>query len=466
MSFKLSNLSNELSDYWSSLKPSTKRTVALTSAVGGVVLVVLVGVKATESVAPAARPIRQPKGELLTGRSDTSKLGMDALQAQLTAQARASSELANQVKTLQQQLEQQRNKTQELAIERSNAAAELPPLPLPARSNPRLNLPPPPLVAESSPSGDQPTARGSMTSPAVASEIEVVRPDASSAPQAPVKTDYVKVGQQAPGARNVNAENQIVLPAGTILSGVLLTGLDAATANNAKSQPLPALLRIKGEALLPNRYRMDLSDCNLIAGSAGDLSSERAYLRAESISCIKSDGTVLEASINGYATGEDGKAGVRGRLVRKDGELIAKSLMAGFASGVSQIMSPARVPQLTLNPGATAAMQRPDFGVVGQEAAYAGIHNATSQIASYYMDMARNTFPVLEIDAGRKIDFVITAPARLRGTPVGGTQLNPAVVQAAAEGVGNAASQVIRAATAQPDLRQQAVGAAMNALPR
>src|SRR3546814_3455429 len=99
--------------------------------------------------------------------------------------------------------------------------------------------------------------------------------------------------------------------------------------------PFPSLIRIKNEAILPNRFRADFRECFLIAGGWGDLSSERAYLRAERLSCVRNDGSVLESSLEAYATGEDGKAGIRGRLVSKQGQILERSLMAGFMQCVA-----------------------------------------------------------------------------------------------------------------------------------
>ena len=52
------------------------------------------------------------------------------------------------------------------------------------------------------------------------------------------------------------------------------------------------------------------------------------YLRGETISCVREDGGVIETRLDSYAVGEDGKAGIRGRLVSKQGQLVAKSMMA------------------------------------------------------------------------------------------------------------------------------------------
>lgn len=462
-------ITTQLRRLWSDRSPAQKRMLTIGGVVGGLMLITYAGVSMTDSGAPVKRQIRQPTYDLLTGRSDTSKLGLDNLQSQLTALSRRDGERDQQVKTLQAQLEQQRTRAQELES-RAAAKVDLPP-PLPDRSGGRLGPPLPPPPGAGLPGGPLPLPLNGGQEPGLttaaprgASEIEVVRPDSAGSAQA-AQREYAKVTGAGAGTRN--AEHVVLLPAGTILSGVLLTGLDAATANNAKSQPVPALLRLKGVAILPNRYTMDLADCNLIAGSAGDLSSERAYLRAESISCVKADGTILESALSGYATGEDGKAGVRGRLVSKTGSMIAKSLMAGFASGLAQTMQPAKVPQLSLNPGASAATQRPDLGTVGQEALYSGVSGATTQVASYYLDMARNVFPVLEVDAGRKIDFIITSPVRLRASPVTTGQVAGSTLQAAANGASSAAGQVIAAVTAPPvDSRQAAVASAQSFLPR
>lgn len=220
-----------------------------------------------------------------------------------------------------------------------------------------------------------------------------------------------------PQAFNNAGEQGIYLPSGSIISGVLITGMDAPTANQAKRDPFPALLRVKEETILPNRYRMDIRECFLVASGYGDLSSERAYLRAETLSCVRNDGGVIEVGMNAYSVGEDGKTGVRGRVVSKNGQLIARSLMAGFMSGVSEILKPQKVATTNLVSNASGetpsvfstinANQALEQGVLG------GVNSALTSIANYYLEMAKNMFPVIEIDAGRKVDFVAIRGARL-----------------------------------------------------
>jgi conjugal transfer pilus assembly protein TraB len=215
--------------------------------------------------------------------------------------------------------------------------------------------------------------------------------------------------------KNLNQENGLFMPAGSIISGVLITGMDAPTANQSKKDPFPVLLRIKDETLLPNRMKMDIKECFLIASGYGDMSSERAYIRAETVSCVKEDGGVIETGVNAYSVGEDGKNGVRGRLVSKTGSLVAKSLMAGFLGGVADVMKPQKVPTLAVNP---AGDNKQNYFNVDPEQVFAqgalgGVNSAMSKIADYYLEMAKQIFPIIEIDPGRKVDFIVIRGAKL-----------------------------------------------------
>ena len=210
-------------------------------------------------------------------------------------------------------------------------------------------------------------------------------------------------------------EMSVTIPAGSILSGVLVTGMDAPTGKQAQRDPFPSLLRIKSEAILPNRFRADFRECMLIAGGWGDLSSERAYMRAERISCMRNDGTVLEAPIEAYASGEDGKTGIRGRLVSKQGQLIARSLMAGLMEGAASAFDVRQVPSINITRGfemgggdTQSPVYEQAFDSNAMQAAGArGVGSAFERIADYYIEMAENIFPVIEVDAMREIDFIV-----------------------------------------------------------
>lgn len=59
------------------------------------------------------------------------------------------------------------------------------------------------------------------------------------------------------------------LPATSIITGVLITGLEAPTSLSSKAEPMPVTMRIKKDIIMPNNYTMDLRDCNLLGSAVG-----------------------------------------------------------------------------------------------------------------------------------------------------------------------------------------------------
>jgi conjugal transfer pilus assembly protein TraB len=209
------------------------------------------------------------------------------------------------------------------------------------------------------------------------------------------------------------ADEGIYIPAGAIVTGTLITGLDAPTGKQARQEPHPALLRIKHEAILPNRFRADVRECFALLGGYGDLSSERAYLRGETISCVRKDGKVVESSLESFTVGEDGKAGVRGRLVSKQGQMLNKALTAGVIEGFAEAFDRVPVPTLSLEGTEQQLYQQAFSQDAMQSGAVAGIGKALDRLAQFYIDQAEGMFPVIEIDAGREVEIVLIRGGKL-----------------------------------------------------
>ena len=217
--------------------------------------------------------------------------------------------------------------------------------------------------------------------------------------------------------RNAAREPEFYVPMGSILSGTLITGVDAPAAGSAaKKDPFPALFRVKHEGILPNSGLLDLRECFIVASAYGDLSSERVYMRAEGVSCQRSDGAIIEASIDAYASGSDGKAGIRGNVVEKTGQLIGRSLLSGFVGGLAKSFKPQQAQQVALNPkpGETVPFNYPSTDFVLGSGLMSGGAAAAERIATIYEDLARNIVPVIEIHAGIPVDFIMTRGATLR----------------------------------------------------
>jgi conjugal transfer pilus assembly protein TraB len=192
--------------------------------------------------------------------------------------------------------------------------------------------------------------------------------------------------------------------------GILLGGLDAPTGGQAQSNPHPVLIRLSDTSVLPNQYRADYKECFVVAAGYGDISSERAYMRTGLLSCVRNDGQALEVETEGNVYGEDGKYGLRGRLVSKQGQMLANALLAGVVSGIGQGFANANTTYSTSALGSIATTS-------GSQAYRAGIGSgvgrALDRLAQYYIKLAEQTFPVIEVDAGREVDVVFTRGVRI-----------------------------------------------------
>lgn len=229
-----------------------------------------------------------------------------------------------------------------------------------------------------------------------------------------VMSEAIEEEKNPSGKKKPAKDSEAYIPAGSILTGTILTGGEFPTNKGAFDNPTPILIRLSKEAILPNRYRSDVRECFLIAGGAGDLASERAKVRGETLSCVRHDGSVIETKLESYVAGEDGKAGIKGRLVSKQGQIIARSLVAGFAGGMSEAFDVDPVPVLaTSTTGETQYQDALSTNAV-QGAAVKGISQSLDRVAQFYLDMAEDVFPVVEINAGRQVDIIVISGTTLK----------------------------------------------------
>jgi conjugal transfer pilus assembly protein TraB len=186
---------------------------------------------------------------------------------------------------------------------------------------------------------------------------------------------------------------------------VLLGGLDAPTGGQSQRNPQPVLLRLVDHAVLPNAFRGQVKECFVVGAGYGDVSAERAYIRTESLSCVTRSGAAIDVPVKGYVAGEDGKAGMRGRLVSKQGQILANALLAGVASGIGTAFQQSATTVSVSPLGTTGTV---DPGKQLQAGLGTGVGKALDRLAQYYITLAEKVFPVIEIDAGRTVDVVLT----------------------------------------------------------
>lgn len=204
------------------------------------------------------------------------------------------------------------------------------------------------------------------------------------------------------------------LPTGSMIQGVLINGMDA-TAGRGKGNAVPALIRVKKDAVLPNRYIQAVKECFIIVSGVGNLATERAEMRGENISCIFKDGEIVDGPISAYVVGEDGKSGLRGRVVSKQGSVIARSMVAGVLGGLGKQLAPTSVPSLDISGGDETKYQTPNLGNASTIALASGVGSGLDRVANFYMDLAEQMVPVIEIDAGRQVTLILNNKFKAQG---------------------------------------------------
>ena len=212
-----------------------------------------------------------------------------------------------------------------------------------------------------------------------------------------------------------NKNTQNFLPAGAFAKAVLLSGLDAPTGGLAQTNPMPILMQLQDHGQLPNFFNSNIKSCHVIGAAYGDISAERAMIRLETLSCVleaedETDPKVIEVPIKGFVTGEDGKNGLRGKVVSKQGALIARAAMAGVFAGMgSSIVS--QYQQISTN--ALGSVQSLDPKKTSEAGLYTGAANALEKIANFYIARANETYPIIEVAAGRSGEIILTSGTRL-----------------------------------------------------
>ena len=201
----------------------------------------------------------------------------------------------------------------------------------------------------------------------------------------------------------LNVDNFI--PVGSFAKAVLLTGVDAPAAVSSADNPVPMLLRIVDDAVLPRGLRGKVDTCHITASAYGEISEERVRVRLDKISCTYKDGRVFVDNIDGYVAGEDGKNGIRGTVVWREGALLARSFAAGFLGGVSQGIGDAAGETSTSPLGTVQSYPGSDLF---QQGIGTGAGSALNKLSEYYVKRAEQYHPIIEVEAGRLVDIVLS----------------------------------------------------------
>ena len=422
-----------LSERWKSLRPTTRRVLTLGSvfALGG--LLFIIGM-------PDRKPRTLGKNPADAYEFHTPDLAAEVLTESLQAQIEVQrGQMAVMTRRLEQ-LEQERRRAP------ASAPQTQPPAPAPVDKTALMDeigkmLPSSPVVPSPEPLFIAPPT-GPVQKSSSRKELnkngEVPTQDQGQTvengpvPPAPrslgvlswtptASADGMTPSRGKPGPDETTGKKDkdgpgFYIPSGSFFEVQLLTGLDAPTGNKARSQPSPIAFRIQDLAWLPNEVRQNVRGCLLLAEGIGELSTERVNIRGLSVSCVDNEGkTAIDQKILGFVADSDGKAGLRGTVASKAGALLAQTMKAGFVQGLSEFFSfSARSVSITDSGSVLSVPDTEEYGKNLAGGAFSGMSKALEKVADYYMDLADEVFPVIQVGATRKATFVLTQGAELR----------------------------------------------------
>lgn len=239
-------------------------------------------------------------------------------------------------------------------------------------------------------------------------------PSANAAQEGPQLIGNISVLSQPPAEVNGNDPKKkgrsVYLPP-SFMEANLLTGFDASTSGSGKSNPEPLLLRIQTPAVLPNDIKANLKGCFVIAEAIGRLDKERADVRLVSLSCLSNEGkAVIDTPVKGFVTDSDSKIGLSGRVVSRMGAATARTIVAGFFGGLGDMLKSTATTQSVSALGTTTTV---DSSQVGKYALGGGLAEGSQSLRDFYLDLAKQATPVIEVGATKKITVVISEGKQL-----------------------------------------------------
>jgi len=196
----------------------------------------------------------------------------------------------------------------------------------------------------------------------------------------------------------------IYLPPG-FMKARLLTGVDALASRDATSNPEPIIARVQAPAVLPNEVKANLAGCFVIGNATGSLAKERVEVQLVTLSCVDfDDQSVVDQKVKGFFVDTDGKKGLSGRVVTRAGATLARAFIAGTLSGISQSVENTFGSTSTSALGTVRTLDASDAAKTGIAG---GLSKSSEKLTDFYLDLARQAGPVVEVGAAKDVVVVI-----------------------------------------------------------
>lgn len=197
------------------------------------------------------------------------------------------------------------------------------------------------------------------------------------------------------------------IPSGSFSDAIMIEGADANASVTGQQNTRPVTFRLLGNIQMPNNKEYSADGCFVVGEIWGDISSERGEVRTKSISCVLKNGKHIDMAFNGHVSYQ-GKGGIRGKPVMRNGKIIGYAGAAGLLSGFGEGIKSAATPAVGL--GATASIGASD---VFKQGIGGGADKAADTLSQYWIKRAEQYHPVIDIGAGNRVTVVFQEGFRL-----------------------------------------------------
>jgi conjugal transfer pilus assembly protein TraB len=212
------------------------------------------------------------------------------------------------------------------------------------------------------------------------------------------------VPKDAAGPDSKKKNRTIYLPPG-FMRARLLTGIDALASKDATSNPEPIIARVQAPAVLPNDVKANLAGCFVVGNATGSLAKERVEVQLVTLSCVDFDEhSVVDQPVKGFFVDTDGKKGLSGKVVTRAGAALARTFIAGTISGIAQTVETSFGDTST---SALGTVRTLDAGDAAKSGIVGGLSKSSDKLTDFYLDLARQAGPIVEVGAAKEVVVVI-----------------------------------------------------------
>ncbi len=198
-----------------------------------------------------------------------------------------------------------------------------------------------------------------------------------------------------------------VLPAGSFVRATVVSGVEANTL-----EPYPVLLHLQQAFTGPNKTKVDLSNCFVIAKARANLSTERVIMETDTLSCVRENGEHFKTAARGFTAGDDSTFGSTGTFISKQGQVLLAAVLANIAKNAGEAVALAQQSTTVLGSDKAATATN----VTGSKAAFVGgksMVDAASTVAQWYLDYAKQLIPSIGIGSGQTVHVVMLDTIRV-----------------------------------------------------